>query len=279
MFLGWTAVGCALVVAFTILAFPFEALHTRLITELARQTGATVQIDARRAARPLGIEWLGLRLSLGDRPGVSIARTTGVLSWVEALQGKPVVRVSVWLEEQAAKPSMTAKATFTDWTFQRLAAIDGTTEGVDLQKAAGGPIRSGRARATFQFAGGSASSAWPEGDVRVEVTDLAIAPISSQGIRVPEWGLTSLRAALQCTQQVCRVAEFAGNGPDGSIEASGQILMGRTPEDSRWDVAVTLICSPVFSQRAAAVGGFPLPAGSPLRAKLVGPLWRPQLAL
>ncbi|GKS58453.1 hypothetical protein YTPLAS18_19800 [Nitrospira sp.] len=276
--MGWVAFGLVLVAVFTALTFPFDALNARIIKELARQSGATVEVDVRRPYRPLGIEWLGLRLSRGDHP-VTIGRTTGVLSWIDALQGSPVVQVSMWTDERAINPAATAKITFTDWTFQGVAELQGMAERVDLPGTAGHPIKSGRANATFRFVGAGHSAHPLDGELRLEVNDLAVAQMTNQGVRVPEWSVNSLRITVQCSQQVCRIGEFLGTGPDGSLEATGQLLLGGTPRESRWDVAVTLTCSQALSQRAAAVGGFPLPVGTPLRAKLVGSLLQPRVAL
>lgn len=277
--LGWVAFGLVLVAVFTALTFPYDALNTRVIKELARQSGASVQVDVRRPYRPLGVEWLGVRLSRGDQPGMTIARATGVLSWIDALQGIPVVKLSLWTDERAANPAATATAIFTDWTFQRMAEVQGMAERVDLPGTAGHPIKGGRGNATFRFVGGGHSTHPLDGELRLEVNDLAVAQITTQGIRVPEWSLNSLRVTVQCSQQVCRIGEFKGNGPDGVLEATGQLMIGLTPQETRWDVAVTLTCSQALSQRASAVGGFPLPVGTPLRAKLVGPLWQPRVAL
>ena len=277
--LAWMTTGIALVAIFTAVMFPFEALHTRLIQELARQTGMTVEVDVRRPYRPLGVEWLGLRLSRGEQFGVTIPRVTGVLSLVDVVDGNPVVRLSIWLDDRAVRPAATATATFADWTFQRVVQVSGMAERVDVPGAVGPPVKSGRANATFHFASGQNPADPLDGELRLDVTDLTVAQITNQGIRVPEWAMNSLRGAVQCRDGICSITEFLGTGPDGSLEASGQLVLGHTPQESRWDVGVTLLCSQALSQRAAAVGGFPLPVGTPLRAKLVGSLMQPRVAL
>lgn len=276
----WTVIGVVLIGIFAVLTFPYDALHTRLASELTRQTGALLQIDVRRPVRPLGIEWIGVRLSQGERPALTIGRVKGVLSWLDALQGKPVVLVSLWMDERATDPPLSARLAFADWGFQRLAAADGGAERIDVSKLVGFPVRGGRAKASFHFESSrSGDFGILDGDVQIDITDLAVEQISNQGVRVPEWSFSAVRASVQCAQQVCRIGEFSGNGSDASLTATGQILLGRSIEDSRWDVGATLVCTPAFSQRAAAVGGFPLPPGTPLRMKLVGPLLRPQLGL
>ncbi len=276
----WSLLGVVLIGLFTVIAFPFDALHARVAAELGRQTGTTVQIDVRRALRPLGIEWVGVRMTQGERPLLSLGRLTGVLSLADALQGKPVVTVSVWMDAKGAAPPISAKIAFADWGFQRVMLVDGGVERLDLHQVAGAPVRSGRAKATFRFESSAADTAGMlDGHLHLEVSDLAVEQMVQQGFRIPEWGFSALRATVQCAQQVCRIGEFAGDGPDGSLTASGQIMVGRSPDDSRWDVGATLTCSQAFSQRASAVGGFPIPAGIPLRVKLVGPLLRPQITM
>lgn len=276
----WTLLGLVLIGVFTLLTFPYDTLHTRLVTELTRQTGAAVHIDAKRALRPLGIEWIGVRLSREDRALVSLGRVTGSVSLGHALQGKPVVLLSIWLDTKGNEPPLTATITFADWSFQRALTAEGAADRVDLRQLVGAPVRGGRAKLSFHFDSPRADAPTLfDGQVQVDLNELAVEQISQQGIRVPEWGFATARASVQCAQQVCKIVEFNGNGPDGSLSATGQVMVGRTPEESRWDVAVTLTCTQAFSQRTAAVGGFPLPAGTPLRLKLIGPLLRPQVSM
>lgn len=276
----WTLVGLVLLVVFTLATFPYEALHTRLIAELSRQTGAAVHVDTKRSLRPLGIEWIGVRLSREDRALFTVGRVTGSISLSHALQGKPVVLLSLWLDAKGSEPPLTATITFADWSFQRALTAEGAAERVDLHQLMGPPMRGGRAKLSFHFDAPRADAPTVfDGKVEVDIADLAVEQIAQQGVRVPEWGFATARAVVQCAQQICTIAEFNGNGSDGSLSATGQVAVGRTPEDSRWDVAVTLTCSQAFSQRTAAVGGFPLPAGTPLRVKLVGPLLRPQVTM
>ncbi len=275
----WGVVCLGLVVFFTILTFPFDALHQRLVGELVRQTGLKVLVESRRPAWPLGLEWNGVRVPQGERTAVMVARARGVISWLDALQGKPVVLLSLWLEDKSGEPSATAKLRFGDWRFERLNFIDGVATRVDLSKIAGPPVRGGRAKGVWRFEQDAASPTALHGGIELDVTDLSIEQINNQGFKVPEWGFAAVRGKVQCAQGVCRVEEFSGTGPDGSLFVGGQILLASSPEDSRWDVSVTLTCSQSFAQRSAAVGGFPLPAGTPMKLRLVGPLMRPQLAL
>lgn len=275
----WGLVCLGLAIFFTILTFPFDALHQRLVAELARQTGLKVQVESRKPVWPLGLEWNGVRFPQGERAGVLIARMRGVISWLDAVQGNPVVLLSVWLDEKSGDPSATAKLRFADWRFERMSVIDGVATRVDLPKVAGPPVRGGRAKAVWRFEQDAASPTALHGGIELDVTDLSIEQINNQGFKVPEWGFSTVRGKVQCAQGVCRVEEFSGTGPDGSLFAGGQLLLAQSPEESRWDVAVTLTCSQSFAQRSAAVGGFPLPANSPMKVRLVGPLMRPQVSL
>lgn len=275
----WSLVGVGLVAFFTMLTFPFDALHHRLVAELARQTGLKMQVESRRPAWPLGLEWNGVRVPQGERTAVMIARARGVISWLDALQGRPVVHLSIWLEDKTGDPSATAKLRFADWRFERLSVLDGVATRVDLPKVAGPPVRGGRAKATWRFEQDAASPTALQGGLELDVNELSIEQINNQGFKVPEWGFSTVRGKVQCMQGICRVEEFSGTGPDGSLFAGGQLLLAQSPQDTRWDVTVTLTCSQSFAQRSAAVGGFPLPANTPMKLRLVGPLLRPQLSL
>lgn len=273
----WVALGCVLFLAFTFMQFPYEALHTRLAAELARQLGAAVAIDVKRPLRPFGIEWVGVRVSRGEQPLATIGRVTGTISWAEGLRGRPVVHVSLWMDPKATTTPLTATVRFADWGFQQVAALDGGAEKVDLAPIVGTPVRSGRAKLSFTFT--SLQPSQVDGQVQADLTDLAADALQQQGLRTPEWSFATVRAKVVCAQLVCKVDEFSGNGQDGSISATGQILLGRTPDETRWDVAATVTVGQALSQRVVASGGFPLPAGVPVRVKLIGPLLRPQVSL
>ena len=279
----WCAVGLALTALFVLLTFPFEAVQARLLAQIERHTGAKVQVDKWQVAWPLGLEWKNVQISGRDQQVFRLARIEAGLSVAEALHGTPVAELSFWLEDKGEPAALQTRTVFTGWNFQGAALVEGTAERVELANLIGAPIRGGRLKGRFHFSGNPSLQAGTvaigDGELTVDATDVAVEPISAQGGRMPEWGLAVVHGTVTCTGGICRIADLRGNGPDGSVTGSGQVTLAQSLEEARLDLALTITCSPSLSQRMAAVGGFPLPPGTPITIRLVGPVVRPQLSL
>lgn len=279
----WCAVGLVLTVLFLLLTFPFESVQARLLAQIERHTGARVQVDQWHVAWPLGLEWKGVHISGRDEQVIRLARIEAVLSVTEALHGTPVGELSIWLEDKGEPAPVRIKAVFAGWNFQHTVMFEGSADRVELSKLVGTPIRGGRLKGQFQFLGNpsprAGNFAIGDGELTFDATDVSVEPISAQGARMPEWGLAVVHGKVTCAGEICRIVELRGNGPDGSVVGSGQVTQGRSLDETRLDLSLTITCSPALSQRMAAVGGFPLPPGTPITVRLVGPLARPQLSL
>jgi type II secretion system protein N len=279
----WCAVGLALTMLFFLLTFPFEAMQARLLAQIERGIGAKVQVDQWHVAWPLGLEWKGVHVSGRDDRAFRLARIEAVLSPGDALRGIPVGELSFWLEDKGEPAVLRTRTVFTGWNFQGAALAEGTADRVELAKLIGAPIRGGRLKGRFQFSGNLSTQtgnvAIGDGELTVDATDVAVEPISAQGGRMPDWGLAIVHGKVICATGICRIVELRGNGPDGSVTGSGQVTLAQSLDEARLDLALTITCSPSLSQRMAAVGGFPLPPGTPITVRLVGPIVRPQLSL
>jgi type II secretion system protein N len=279
----WCAVGLALTVLFLLLTFPFESVQARLLAQIERQTGAKVQVDQWHVAWPLGLEWNGVRISGRDQQVTRLARIEASLSMTDAFRGTPVGELFFWLEDKGEPAPARTKVVFTGWDFKSAAVLEGSADRVELSKLIGAPLRGGRLKGQFRFSGSSSDHApgfgIGDGEMTFDATDVSVEPISAQGARMPEWGLAVVHGKVTCAGEICRIAELRGNGPDGSVVGSGRVTQGRSLDEARLDLALTITCSPSLSQRMAAVGGFPLPPGTPITVRLVGPIARPQLSL
>lgn len=279
----WCAVGLALTSLFFLLTFPFEAVQARLLAQIERGTGVKVQVDQWHVAWPLGLEWNGVQMNVRDERAFRLARVEAALSVAEALHGTPVGELSFWLEDKGEPAALQSRTVFAGWNFQGAVVMEGSAERVELAKLIGTPIRGGRLKGRFKFSGDPSvhgvTAAIGDGELTVDATDLAVEPISAREGRMPEWGLAVVHGKVTCASGLCRIVELRGNGPDGSVTGSGQVTLGRSLGEARLDLALTITCSPSLSQRMTAVGGFPLPPGTPITVRLVGSIARPQLSL
>lgn len=279
----WGAVGLTLLALFLLLTFPFEAVHARLLSQVERGTGAKVQVEQWNVGWPLSLVWKGVQISGSDKQAFRLARIEAGLSLGDAWHGTPVGELSFWLEDKGEPPALQTRAVFPGWSFQGITSVEGTAERLELAKAIGPPLRGGRLKGRFHFSGGRTAPtgmmAIGDGELTIDATDVAVEPITAQGGRMPEWGLAVVHGKATCAAGICRIVELRGNGPDGSVVASGQVTLAQSLNETRVDLSLTITCSPSLSQRMAAVGGFPLPPGTPVTVRLVGPIMRPQLSL
>jgi type II secretion system protein N len=270
-------------VLFLLVTFPYEAVQARLLAQIERGTGAKVQVEQWHVAWPLGLEWKNVQITGRDQQVFRLARVEAFLSVTDALRSIPAGELSFWLEDKGEPAALQIRTVFAGWNFKGVGLAEGTADRVELAKLIGAPIRGGRLKGRFQFSGNPSAQAGNfaigDGELTIDATDVAVEAISAQGGRMPEWGLAVVHGKTTCAAGICRIVELRGNGPDGSVTGNGQVTLAQSLDEVRLDLGLTITCSPSLSQRMAAVGGFPLPPGTPITVRLVGPMMRPQLSL
>jgi hypothetical protein len=162
-------------------------------------------------------------------------------------------------------------------------AVTGRLQQIDLSRILGRYVNRGFLNGSFSHhidSGHQADGAIKgEGHWTAEATDLSIEHIPLGQGRTLSLAFTNVSAGLACQDAVCEVTELKGDGIDGSFTGEGTITVQQPIQNSRLALTMTIIPGAGFASKAGSLGLPPLPVGSPIKLKIVGPLAQARIAL
>jgi hypothetical protein len=118
-----------------------------------------------------------------------------------------------------------------------------------------------------------------EGTWKADATDLAIDHIPLGNGRTLSLVFSKISAGLACRDALCEVTELTGDGLDGSFTGQGTIALQQPIQNSQLALTVTVTPGTGFAPKGEALGLPPMPAGTSLTVKIVGPLAQARIAL
>lgn len=281
---AWIAVGCVLFMASLIATFPFSALQARLLSELNRTARIDTQITSWSIAWPVGIKWQDITFSKSDWTPIQIAFLQARIEPLQALRGDLGLDIVARLNEASSSTGL-AKATLavSSFSLEGPITIKGQLQHIDLSQILRRYISHGVLSGTFSHrieSGLQENSAIKgEGIWQAEAADLTIENIPLGQRRTLSLAFTTVSAGVSCQNEVCTVTELKGEGTDGSFTGEGTITVQQPILNSQLALTVTIIPGAGFASKASSLGLPPLPAGSPIKLKLIGPLAQARIAL
>jgi type II secretion system protein N len=282
--LVWIAIGLGTLGFGLIATFPYDALQTRLASELNRTTGITIRAEEWSVAWPMGIEWRRVSLSLPEWDPIELALLKANVGLLQALSGTLALDVSA--RSDAASPA--AGLTRVSLSASSLAAqgpwsAKGRLQRVDLSRLFGRYVSRGVIDGEFAHRAESTHPASQqiagEGTWKAEATDVAIDRIPMGNGRTLSLTFTTISIGVECRDGVCRVTALNGEGIDGSFTGEGTLTIQNPMRNSQLALTLTLVPGTGFAAKAPALGLPPLPVGLPITVKIVGPLAQPRIAL
>ena len=283
--LMWTIVGLCAVATGMAATFPYDALHARAVSELNRSTGLDVRATNWTAAWPLGLTWRNVTLTKPDWAPIQLAHLDAKVGLLAALTGGLRLDVEARLDDAAFNTGL-AKAALTapSWSLAEGAvSLKGQLQQIDLSKLLGRYVSHGVLSGDFSHridsvhtATGSLKGA---GTWKADATDLAIDHIPLGNGRTLSLAFTKVSARVACQDSICNVTELNGDGVDGSFTGQGTITLQQPIQNSQLALTVAVTPGTGFASKADALGLPPLPAGTTLTVKIVGPLAQARIAL
>ena len=281
---AWTGVGVGALVLSLLATFPYDALHARILAEAQRLTGMEVRVADWAVGMPLGLEWRTVTLSKPAWEPVQLAALEARLGLVKALTGGVGLDLVVKLDEPSAAGGL-AKGTVTasSWSFAGPVAVKGEVRQIDLSKLVHRYVRHGFLTGDFSHRLNNpqspADNLKGDGTWKATVKDLALDQIPVGTGRMLSLAFTSVTAGLACKDEVCTVTEMKGDGLDGSFTGEGTVTLQQPLQNSQLALTVTVVPGAGFASKATAFGLPPLPSGTPMTLKVVGPLAQARIAL
>jgi type II secretion system protein N len=280
---AWATAGVAALVLSLLATFPYDALHARILAEAQRLTGMEVRVADWAVGMPLGLEWRTVTLSKPAWEPVRLAALEARIGLLKALTGGVGLDLVVKQEEPSAGGLAKGTVTATSWSFAGPVAVKGEVRQVDLSKLVQRYVRHGLLTGDFTHRldnpQSPAGSLKGEGSWRATVKDLALDQIPIGAGRMLSLAFTSVTAGLACKDEICTVTEMKGDGLDGSFTGEGTVTLQQPLQSSQLALTVTVVPGAGFASKAAALGLPPLPAGTPMTLKVVGPLAQARIAL
>lgn len=281
----WTTIGLCAVVTGMAVTFPYDALHARAVAELNRNTGLDIRATNWTATWPLGLSWQHVTLTQPDWAPIQLDRLNAKVGLLAALTGGLSLEVDALLDNDAPKTGL-ANATLTSssWSLgEGSTSLKGRLQLVDLSKILHRYVSRGVLNGDFTHRFDSVhtppTALKGEGTWNADATDLAIDHIPLGNGRTLSLVFTKVSAGLACRDAVCEVTELNGDGLDGSFTGQGTITLQQPIQESQLALTVTVTPGTGFAPKAEALGLPPLPAGTSLTLKIVGPLAQARMAL
>ncbi|MDH5667604.1 MAG: type II secretion system protein GspN [Nitrospira sp.] len=282
--LTWIALGLCVFLISLVAMFPFGALQTRVISELHRTTGIDAHITDWSVALPLGVEWRHVTLSKSDWEPVQVPYLQAKIGILKALSGNIVLDV-VARQDADSPTAGFVKATLSMPSFSLDAPIslNGQIQNVDLPQILDRFVSQGVLNGTFSHRINSGyrtdGALEGEGTWSAEATDVHIDQIPLGGGQTVSLTFAHVTAGVACQNVVCDVTELTGEGNDGSFTGEGTITVRQPLMNSQLALTLTIVPGPGSSSKARSLGLPPLPVGSPIKIKIVGPLAQARIAL
>jgi type II secretion system protein N len=281
----WTAVGlCALVTGLAA-TFPYDALHARAMSELNRTTGVDIHATDWTTTWPLGLTWRHVTLTKPDWAPIQLGLLHAKVGLLNALTGGLGLDVEARLDDSTSNSGLAnAALTASSWSLAEGAvSLKGRLQQVDLSKILHRYVSRGVLNGDFTHRFDSlqttAGALKGEGTWNADATDLAIDHIPLGNDRTLSLVFTKVSAGLACRDSVCEVTELKGDGLDGSFSGQGTITLQQPIQNSQLALTVTITPGTGFSAKADALGLPPLPVGTSLTVKIIGPLAQARIAL
>lgn len=282
--LAWTAAGLCIFVLCLLATFPYDTLQTRLVSELNRATGIDVRIADWSVDWPLGVEWRQVTLSKPDWAPIQLAVLQADVGLLKALSGGLGLDVVIQLDETSSTTGL-AKATLAASSFSlgEPVSVTGRLQQIDLSRVLHRYVTHGVLNGNFSHRIDSGRPATGvikgEGTWKADATDLTIDQIPLGNGRTVSLAFTKLSAGLACHDTVCEVTELKGDGIDGSFTGEGTITLQQPILNSQLALTMTIVPGAGLASKANTLGLPPLPAGSSITVKIVGPLAQARIAL
>ena len=264
--------------------FPYEALHTRVLTEITRRTGMEVRVGEWAVGVPLGLEWRNVMFSKSNVDPVQVAFVQAKVGAFKALTGGLSLDLSVHLD-QTTPNAGTAKASVisSSYSLGGPVTVKGQLQQIDLSKLVRRYVTHGLLTGDFshRLDSGQApiNAVKGEGTWRAEVKDLTVDGIPLANAKTLSLVFTKVSASLTCRDTVCDVGELKGDGLDGSFTGEGSITLQQPLQNSQLALTVTVVPGAGFSSKSATLGLPPFPPGTPMTVKVQGTLAQARLAL
>lgn len=282
--LAWVTAGLCAFVLCLVATFPYDALQTRLLSELSRATGIDVRTAGWSVDWPLGVEWRQITLSKPDWAPIQLAVLQADVGLLTALRGGLGLDVAIQLDESSSTTGL-AKATLAASSFSlgEPVSIAGRLQQIDLSQVLRRYVTHGVLNGTFSHRidpdRSAAGAIKGEGAWKADATDLTIDQIPLGNGRTMSLAFTKLSAGLACRDTVCDVTELKGDGIDGSFTGEGTITLQQPILNSQLALTMTIVPGVGWASKATALGLPPLPAGTSITVKIVGPLAQARIAL
>jgi type II secretion system protein N len=283
--LAWVAGALVSLLVFLFLTFPFGTLQARVLSELIRATGWDIRAAEWSPGLPLAVEWRELTWT---KPGsvsipVQLMRlNVGVLG---LLLGQQTIDALVQFpgSGQPGTGRATGTVNASSWSLLGPVSVKAHAHQVDLATVIKPYVTRGLLQADvsqrWENRGKEGVAFKGDGSWKAEIKDLVLERIPVGPAAVPSLNFSRVTAMLTCHDAVCEVADFKGDGPDGTITAQGRVLLRQPVESSMLEVTVTVLAGAGWAQKAANLPIPPLPPGTPLTLKLGGSVANPKLTL
>lgn len=282
--LAWIAVGLGTFGFGLIATFPYDALQTRLASELNRTTGITIRAEEWSVAWPMGIEWRRVSLSVPEWDPIELALIEANVGLLQSLGGTLAVDISARSDAASssaglARVSLSASSSGAQGPW----SATGRLQHVDLSRLFGRYVSRGMIDGEFTHRSDSnypaSQQIGGEGTWKADATDVAIDRVPLGNGRTLSLMFNKISVGVECREGVCRVTTLSGEGIDGSFTGEGTLAIQNPMRNSRLALTLTLVPGTGFAAKAPALGLPPLPVGSPITVKIVGPLAQPRIAL
>ncbi|MCP9443572.1 MAG: type II secretion system protein GspN [Nitrospira sp.] len=281
--LAWIAVGLGTFGFGLVATFPYDALQTRLASELNRATGITIRTTEWSIAWPMGIKWQQVSLNMPEWDPIELALLQANIGLLQALGGTLTLDVTVQPDTAPSAGQARFSLSASSLTGQGPWSATGRLRHVDLSRFLGRYVSRGAIDSEFVHRTGSnhlpSQNIGGEGTWKAEATDIAIDRIPLGNGRTLSLTFAKISIGLECRDSTCRVTTLNGEGIDGSFTGEGTLTIQNPLRNSQLALTLTLVPGTGFAAKALPLGLPPLPVGSPLTVKIVGPLAQPRVTL
>jgi type II secretion system protein N len=281
---AWGAAGSGIFILCLIATFPYEALHARLTEELHGATGIEARVAEWSVDWPSGIEWRQVTLAKPEWDPIQVAALHAKVGLLKALGGGLGVDLAVRFDD-ASPAAGRADATLSasSWSLEAPVSVTGRLQQIDLSRVLRRYITHGMLNANFsqRIDSGRPESGFVkgEGTWNADASDIAVDHIPLGNGRTLSLTFTKVSAGVTCRDSVCTITELKGDGADGSFTGEGTITLEQPILNSQLALTVTIVPGAGFVPKAGTLGLPPLPVGTPLTVKIVGPLAQARIAL
>ncbi len=278
----WILGGFSSLAVCFVLTFPYGALQSRLLTEFQAGTGWEAKAASWSPGFPLAIEWGDLTVAKPGHPPIQIESIRVGIGLLGHLSGRRSIEGTLALPG-AVGGRLTATLRAADWSLQGPTSLTGHTQQLDLAQLVKPFVTKGLLKADVSqgwvgAAGGVQFKG--EGTWKAEIRDLQLDQIPlGPAATLPSLSFTHVTLRLSCRDTTCEVAEFKGDGPDGSITAQGTLGLQQPLQQTGLQLTVTIVGGQGWAQKAAGLPLPPLPAGVPITFKLLGTVANPRISV